>query len=136
MLLVNLGEFLTSPFGLVHGVRPDLRKKIHLFSPVYYSVDRYSSVDRDHFDLQSIFDITIGWSDDCEGIILHFPHSKVIHHGVIDYKMDDSRSLPSAFNLSYDCGVFLGLYNGSLSSPGLDLYPPGTQVLYTNDAGC
>ena len=46
-----------------------------------------------------------------------------------DYKLDESLATPNLFNLRYDGGIFIGLYDGDklkVQEP----YPEGTSVLY------
>jgi len=47
----------------------------------------------------------------------------------VDYKLDEGRSTPTTFNLCYDGGIFVGLYDQSPSSNGVESYPEGTSVL-------
>jgi hypothetical protein len=47
----------------------------------------------------------------------------------LDYKLDEGRSTPHTFYLSFDGGIFVGLYDHSPISAGVEPYPEGTPVV-------
>ena len=49
----------------------------------------------------------------------------------MDYKLDEGRSTPHTFNLCYDGGIYVGFYDHSPSSTGIEPYPEGTSVMLT-----
>jgi len=49
----------------------------------------------------------------------------------VDYKLDEGRSTPHTFNLCYDGGIYVGFYDHSPSSTGIEPYPEGTSVMLT-----
>eukprot|EP00978_Attheya_sp_CCMP212_P015827 scaffold40960_cov50-Attheya_sp.AAC.2 len=46
-----------------------------------------------------------------------------------NYKLDPGRHTPNLFGLTYDGGIFVGLYSNN-SSPVAEPYPPGTRLLF------
>jgi hypothetical protein len=47
----------------------------------------------------------------------------------VGYKLDEGCSTPHTFNLSYDGGIFVGLYDHRPISAGVEPYPEGTPVV-------
>ena len=65
--------------------------------------------------------IALGRCRKSDGMIFYCPHNKQLYTSS-DYKLDEGRHTPNTFNLRYDGGFFMGLYNHSSptnSSKGL-----------------
>ncbi len=78
----------------------------------------------------SMAGIAIGCCQKFEGILFYCHHNRQFYSSV-DYKLDEGHSTPHTFNLRYDGDIFVGLYDHSPSSPGVELYPEGTSVIMT-----
>ena len=78
--------------------------------------------------------IAIGWSQISDGLICYCPHSKKTYTAK-DYTMDEGRSTANAFNLKYDGGIFVGLYDNGPASLGTELFPEGTRVIVNGSPG-
>jgi len=59
--------------------------------------------------------IALGRCRKSDGTIFYSPHSKELYISS-DYKLDEGRHTPTVFNLPYDGGIFVGLYNHYHSS--------------------
>jgi hypothetical protein len=119
----------TTPHQLVYGVKPDLRILFCLFSTGYFrklkdNTLHYSGISTS----TSMQGIAIGRCRKTDGMLFYSPHSKEIFTSS-DYKLDEGRHTPTAFNLPYDKGIFIGLYNHHNSSL-IEPYPEGTPVSY------
>jgi Reverse transcriptase (RNA-dependent DNA polymerase) len=126
---------LTTSFELVHGVKPDYRVLFRLFSTVYFRVQRDGARDRDGVaEALSKQGIAIGRDRKSDGLLIYCPHSKK-YFVSNSFKLDEGRSTATAFNLKYDGGIFIGLYDNSPISQGVEPYPEGTGVLVNNVRG-
>jgi hypothetical protein len=126
---------LTTPFELVHGVKPDYRVLFRLFSTVYFKVQRDGARDHDSIaEALSKQGIAIGRDRKSDGLLIYCPHSKK-YFVSNSYKLDEGRSTATAFNLKYDGGIFIGLYDNSPISQGIEPYPEGTSVIVNNVRG-
>jgi hypothetical protein len=67
--------------------------------------------------------LKVGWND------FFCPHTKQLYVSS-DYKLDEGRSTPNTFNLKYDGGIFLGLYNHESKNSTIEPYPEGTSVSF------
>ena len=126
---------LTTPFELVHGVKPDYRVLLRLFSTTYYRIE--SEGGREHDGIAEALSkqgIVIGRDRKSDGILIYCPHMKQ-YYTTNSYKIDEGRSTANAFNLKYDGGIFIGLYDNGPSSQGVEPYPKGTGVLINNVRG-
>jgi hypothetical protein len=54
--------------------------------------------------------IALGRCRKSDGMIFYCPRTRQLCVSS-DYKLDEGRSTPTTFNLKYDGGIFLGLYN-------------------------
>jgi len=131
----KVNDELTTPFELVHGVKPDYRILFRLFSTVYWRVERDGARTRDGIaEARSKQGIAIGRDRKSDGLLIYCPHSKK-YFVSNSYKIDEGRSTANAFNLKYDGGIFIGLYDNSPTSRGVEPYPEGTSVLIDNIRG-
>jgi hypothetical protein len=63
-----------------------------------------------------------------DGMIFYSPHSKELSISS-NYKLDEGHHTPTAFNLQYDGGIFIGLCNHNNASY-FEPFPVGTSVSY------
>lgn len=103
-ILCTVSGISTTPHKLVYSVKPDLRILFCLFSTGYFRKAK-------------------------DGMLYYSPHSKEIITSS-DYKLDEGRHTPIAFNLPYDGGIFVSLYNHN-SSSSFEPYPEGTSLSYS-----
>jgi hypothetical protein len=73
--------------------------------------------------------IALGHCRKSNGMIFYSPHSKELNVSS-DYKLDEGHYTHTAFNLQYDGGIFIGLYNYN-SSTSYECYPEGTSVSFS-----
>ena len=73
--------------------------------------------------------ILLGRSEKSDGYILNSPHTKEFYVAS-NCKIDSGKSTATCFNLLYDGGMFVGLYDLSTFANGTEAYPPGTNVIY------
>jgi hypothetical protein len=131
----KVNDELTTPFELVHGVKPDYRILFRLFSTVYWRIERDGTQDRDGVaEAQSKQGIAIGRDRKSDGLLIYCHHSKK-YFVSNSYKIDEGRSTANAFNLKYGSGIFIGLYDNSPASHGVEPYPKGTSILINNVRG-
>jgi hypothetical protein len=98
-------------------------------------VERDGARDRDGVaEALSKQGIAIGRDQKSDGLLIYCPHSKK-YFVSNSYKIDEGRSTANAFNLKYDGGIFIGLYDNSPASKGVEPYPEGTSVLIDNVRG-
>lgn len=70
--------------------------------------------------------------DDCrksDGMIFYCPHNKQLYTSS-DYKLAEGRNSPNTFNLKYDGGIFVSLYNHSSPNNSIEPFPEGTLVSF------
>jgi len=119
----------TTPHELVYGVKPDLRILFRLFSTGYFRKTKDSTLHRSGVSTStSMQGIALGRYRKTGDMLFYSPHSKEIITSS-DYKLDEGRHTPTAFNLSYDGGIFVGLYNHN-GSTSFEPYPEGTSLFY------
>jgi hypothetical protein len=127
MIPGRYGGKLASPFMLVHGVRPDQRTWLPLFSICYFHHEKYSDVQCSKNEAHTMDGIVIGRSPTSNAIVIYNPRNQR-YYEPDSYKFDTYR-LPSSVypTIVYDGGLFVSLhrdYAPSISEP----YPPGTRV--------
>jgi transposase InsO family protein len=124
----KVGNFLTTPFELIHHSPPDSRVWFPLFSVGYFNHTRDGSVVRSSFQAQTMEGIAIGRSDTSNAMIFYNPRTRQ-YYEPDSYKLDPSR-LPSTVwpsDITYDGGIFADLYRDS--NPNVpEHFPPGTRV--------
>jgi hypothetical protein len=72
--------------------------------------------------------IAVGHCWKSEGLLFYCPHNHQFYSSVDD-KLDEGCSTLQTFNLQYDGGIFVGLYDNSPSSTGVEPYPEGISVV-------
>ncbi len=120
----------TTPHELVYGVKPDLRVLFRMFSTGFFRHLRDGSQHRSGItDSKSMQGIALGRCRKSDGMIFYCPHNKQIYTSS-DYKLDEGRHTPNTFNLKYDGGIFVGLYNHSSPNNSIEPFPEGTSVSF------
>ena len=66
--------------------------------------------------------IAIGRCRKSYGLLFYCPHTKHTYSSS-DYKLDEGRSTPNTFNLKYDGGIFVGLYDQNSCHTAVEPYP-------------
>ena len=125
---------LTSPFELAHGTKPDYRILCRLFATTYFKHESDGERTRDGIESKSMQGILLGRSPKSNGYIVYCPHTKQFYD-TIDLKIDEGRNTATAFGLKYDGGLFFGLYDGPCIPQGMEPYPEGTPIAYTDKKG-
>jgi len=119
---------VTTSTEVVHRVKPDYHVLFHLFSTGFHHT--HDSIHaRDHFEAKMIQGIVIGHCCQSDGLLFYSPHMQQIYHSS-DYKLDEGHSMPNTFNLLYDGGIFVGLYDNGPPSLGTEPYPEGTTIVW------
>jgi len=67
-------------------------------------------------------------------MLFYSPCTKRIYSSS-DYKLNKHRNTPNLFNLRYDGGIFIGLYNPSSTTSTTEPYPEGTSVSFPLESG-
>ncbi len=105
---------------------------IRLFSTVYFSHKKDNTKARTNTQAHSLAGIAVGWSDTANGLLVYNPITKELYTTSV-YKIDKHNATKSYFNLSYDGGMFSGLYLQDSLQNTPESYPIGTAVtLRTN----
>jgi hypothetical protein len=119
---------LASPFMLVHGVRPDQRTWLPIFSLCYFHHDKDSDASRSKHQAHTLDGIVVGRSSTSNAILVYNPRNQR-YYEPDSYRLDAYR-LPSSVypSIVYDGGLFVSLHRDD-SPPPSEPYPPGTRVL-------
>jgi hypothetical protein len=118
----------TTPHELVYGIKTDLRVLFRMFSVGFFCHLCDSNHHRSGIsESKSMQGITLGRCRKSDGMIFYCPHTKQLYTSS-DYKLDEGT--PNTFNLRYDSGIFVRLYNPSSSTSSCEPYPEGTQVSF------
>lgn len=126
----------TTPHELVYGVKPDLRVLFRMFSTGYFRHLRDGVHNRSGIsDSKSMQGIALGRCRKSDGMIFYCPHNKQLYTSS-DYKLDEGRHTPNTFNLQYDGGIFVGLYNHGSPNSSVEPFPEGTSVLFPLQSHC
>jgi hypothetical protein len=129
-LPVTVNGLSTTPFELVYGVKPDYRVLFRLFSTGFFRHPKDGTRTRSGIaEAQTLQGIAIGRCRQSDGLLFYCPHTREIYSSG-DYKLDEGLSTPNLFNLRYDGGIFIGLYNAKDKTQGHEPYPQGTPVVY------
>ena len=73
--------------------------------------------------------IVIGRCRKSDGLLFYCPHTKHIYSSG-DCKLDEGRNTPNTFNLFYEGGIFVGLYDSNKNSSQVEPYSEGTSALW------
>ncbi len=120
----------TTPHELAYGVKPDLRVLFRMFSTGFFRHQRDGSQHCSGIsDSKTMQGITLGSCWKSDGMLFYCPHNKQIYTSS-DYKLDEGKNTPNTFNLHYDGGIFIGLYNNQSPNNSIKPFPEGTSVSY------
>jgi hypothetical protein len=72
--------------------------------------------------------IAIGRCRKSDGVLFYNPATRQIYTSG-DYTLDEGRNTPNTFNLRYDGGIFVGLYDQGART-NVEPFPEGTPVVY------
>ena len=124
----RLGGKLTSPFELVHGVKPDAKTWFELFSVGYFSHDTDGSSKRAKCDAHTLDGIAVGRDDRSNTVVFYNPITKRYYHPPA-FKLDEARLPVTSFpkSIRYDGGLTCGLLRNK-SDPTPEPFPPGMHV--------
>lgn len=120
----------TTPHKLVYGIKPDPCILFCKFSTDFFrhlkdGTHHHSGVT----DSKSMQGIALGHCRKSYSMIFNCPHNKQLYTSS-DYKLDEGHHTPNTFNLKYDGGIFVGLYNHSSSNTATEPFPEGTSVSF------
>ena len=124
----HLGRKLTTPFELVHSVKPDAATWFELFSIGYFDHAVENNSKKSQFEVQILAGITVGWCNKSNTIKFYNPITRVYYSPPV-FKLDKGKFPVSLFPLRLiSCG---GLTCGFLqhnTDPAPEPFPPGMQV--------
>jgi hypothetical protein len=122
---------LASPFMLIHGVRPDPRTWLPLFSLCYFHHKKESDALRSNNQAHTLDGIVIGQSSTSNALLIYNPRNQ--QYCKPDSYRLDSYCLPSSVypSIVYDGDLFVSLHCDG-SAPTNEPYPPGTRVAKTD----
>lgn len=115
-------------------MKPDYGTLVPLFSTAYFKHDRDRNRARDGSESKVLQAILVGRSHQADGYLLYSPYTREFYVSG-DCKIDTGNHTATAFNLKYDGGMFLGIYDSSHIFNGTEPYPPGTTAIFTNIEG-
>jgi hypothetical protein len=130
----RLGRKLTSPFELVHGVKPNANTWFELFSVGYFPHYMDSNETKSKMQAQTMDGIAVGRDELSNTILFYNPINKQYYRPPI-YKLDEGRLPISTFpkSIRFDGGLTCGLLRHK-TDPTPEPFPPGTRVsIHQND---
>ena len=132
--LCTVNGYNTSPLELVFGVKPDYGTLFPLFALTYFKHMRYGQRARDGVEAKVLQSILLSRAENSDLYLLFSPFTQEFYVSG-DCKIDSGNCTASAFNLKDDGGIFIGLYDSSHVSNETEPYPPGTNIIYSQDDG-
>ncbi|KAL7546380.1 hypothetical protein ACHAWF_009719, partial [Thalassiosira exigua] len=129
----RLGRKLTSPFELVHGVKPDSKTWFELFSVGYFNHSSGNDQSRSTTEDHSLDGIAVGRDTKTNTIIFYNTLTKSYYHPPA-FRLDASRLPVMNFpqSVKYQGGLTYGLLRNR-TDPVPEPFPPGTRVMITKD---
>jgi hypothetical protein len=104
-------------------MEPDLWVLFRMFSTGFFCHLKDGTQHRSGVtDSKSMQGIALSRCRKSDGMIFYCPHNKQLYTSS-DYKLDKGRHTPNTFNLKYDGGIFVGLYNPSSSITSTEPFP-------------
>ena len=127
----RLGRKLTSPFEVVHGVKPDARTWFELFSVGYFSHPKDGGESRSNSQDQSLDGIAVGRDDKTNTVLFYNPQTRSYYRPPA-FKLDEGRLPVTNFpqHVRYDGGLTCGFMRNR-TDPVPEPFPPGTRVTIT-----
>ena len=124
----RLGRQLTSPFELVHGVKPDSSTWCELFSVGYFNHNIDNATSRSKTEDQSLDGIAVGRDDTTNTIIFYNPLTRSYYRPPA-FRLDEGRLPVTTYpqSIKYDGGLTCGLYRNR-TDPVSEPFPPGTRI--------
>ena len=106
----RLDRKLTTPFELVHGVKPDSKTWFELFSVGYFNHKTDSNTSQSKIKDQSLDGIAVGRDDTSNTIVFYNPLTKSYYRPPA-FRLDEGRLPVTNFpnNIKYDGGLTCGL---------------------------
>ena len=122
----RLGRKLTTPFELVHNVKPDSRTWFQLFSVGYFDHERDATELRSKAQAQTLDGIAVGRDASSNAITFYNPATKNYYRPTA-FKLDEGRFPATNFpsSIKFDGGLTCGLFcnrTNPMSAP----FPPGS----------
>ena len=131
----RLGRKLTTPYELVHGVKPDSRTWFELFSIGFFAhdTDLSSNESRSTSQAQTIAGIAVGRDPTTNTITFYSPVTRQYYRPPA-FKLDESRLPVTMFpqHIHYDGGLTCGRLRHN-TDPTPEPFPPGTRVTLNRD---
>ena len=105
----RLGHKLTTPFELVHGVKPDASTWFELFSVGFFPHESADGETRSKTQAQTQIGIAVGRDDKANTILFYNPLSKQYYRPPV-FKLDEGRLPVSCFpnSLRFEGGMTVG----------------------------
>eukprot|EP00956_Cyclotella_meneghiniana_P015762 scaffold24459_cov75-Cyclotella_meneghiniana.AAC.3 len=130
----RLGRKLTSPFELVHGVKPDSATWFELFSVGYFPHSSDDGETKSKSQANTLDGIAVGRDEQTNTILFYSPVTKQYYRPAI-FKLDESRLPISCFpkSIKFDGGLTCGLVRNR-TDPTPEPFPPGTRVTLTRES--
>jgi hypothetical protein len=124
----RLGRRLTTPFELVHGVKPDSSTWFELFSVGYFDHPVENNATESKLEVQTLAGIAIRRDEKSNTIRFYNPLTKAYYSPPV-FKLDKGwlpvTDFPSC--ITFDSGLVCGLHSNN-TDPGPEPFPPGTRV--------
>ena len=124
----RLGRQLTSPFELVHGIKPDSSTWFELFSVGYFNHNIDNATSHSKTEDQSLDGIAVGRDDTTNTIIFYNPLTRSYYRPPA-FRLDEGRLPVTTYpqSIKYDGGLTCGLFRNR-TDPIAEPSPPGTRV--------
>ena len=126
-LPIKSSGIITTPFELVHHVKPDIRTLIPMFSIAYIDKPLDNTSSRQSFHSQSLRVIVIGRSTTSNCVEFYDPPSKQVLKSA-DYRIDPTLAAGPIFNMNYDGGLFFNTYHNEADTHLMSTYALGSIV--------
>ena len=129
----RLGRKLTTPFELVHGVKPDSSAWFELFSVGYWNQSVHNDTQRSKIEDHSLDGIAVGRDDTSNTIVFYNPLTRSYYRPPA-FRLDEGRLPVTNFpqSVRYDGGLTCGLFRNR-TDPSPEPFPPGTRVTISQD---
>ena len=111
---------------MVFKEKPDYRQLLCLFSTIYFSHSKDNTKQR-ITQAHSLAGIVVGWSEQANRLMVYNPITKELYTTSI-YKIDEHNETKTYFNLTYNGGMFSGLYSSDSKQNIPENFPIGTAV--------
>ncbi|KAL7503562.1 hypothetical protein ACHAXN_002711 [Cyclotella atomus] len=124
----RLNRKLTSPFELVHGVKPDSSTWFELFSVGYFKHKSERGEAKSKTQAQTLDGIAVGCDEQTNTILFYNPLTKQYYRPPV-FKLDEGRLPITSFpkSIRFDGGLTCGPIRNR-TDPAPEPFPPGTRV--------